>query len=124
MEVFEHKRGDSFRVDEPGTLVQDDAGELTMNVNGVQMKGRLLDMTDWQVASQLRNKQTGELVVDLEVVWADRAKGAFALIAKDTTAWPLTTLSWDVQFTDPDGFVTSTDTKHIRIKQDTTRAAE
>ena len=124
MEVIDHKRGDSFRVDELGMLVQDDAGTLTMIVNGVPMKARVLDMTGWAVASQLRNKQTGELVADLAHAWTDQATGKYSLTALDTTAWPVATLAWDVQFTDPDGFKTSSETRYIRIKADTTRAAE
>jgi len=124
MEVFDHKRGDSFRVDELGMLVQDDAGALTMIVDGVEVRASLLDLTAWGIASQLRRKDTGELVADLEVIERDRTKGQYSLQAKETDAWPVTTLSWDVQFTSPDGFKTSSETKYIRIKKDQTRTAE
>lgn len=124
MEVFEHKRGDSFRVDELGMLAEDADGALTMMVDGAEVRASLLDLTGWGVASQVRRKDTGELVADLEVSWKDRAAGTYSLLAKDTTAWPVTMLAWDVQFTDPDGFVTSSETKYIRIKKDQTRAAE
>jgi hypothetical protein len=124
MEVFDHKRGDSFRVDEIGMMVQDDVGALTMIVDGVEVRASLLDLTGWGIASQLRRKDTGELVADLDVIERDRSKGQYSLQAKNTTEWPVTTLSWDVQFTSPDGFVTSSETKYVRIKKDQTRAAE
>jgi len=124
MEVIDHKRGDSFRVDELGTLIQDDAGPLTIIVNDKPMKARVLDMTGWTVASQLRNKQTGELVADLVHAWTDQATGKYSLTALDTKGWPVGMLTWDVQFTAPDGFISSSETRYIRIKADTTRAAE
>lgn len=124
MKMIDWKRGDSFRVDELGMLVEDANGTLTMEVNGEQVPASVLDMTDWEVKSQMRRKDTGELVADLEHAWTDRATGKYTLQVKDTTAWPLTTLAWDVQFTDPTGFVTSSETQYIRIKQDQTRAAE
>ena len=122
-DVIEWKRGDSFRVDELGMLKQDDSGTLTMVVNGAQVKASPLDMTGWTVASQVRRKDTGELVADLDFAWTDQATGKYSLSAKDTTEWPVAMLAWDVQFTDPDGFVTSSETQLIRIKQDQTRAS-
>lgn len=124
MELIEWKRGDSFKVDELGMLVEDANGALTMMVNGVQMKASPLDMTGWGVASQVRRKDTGDLVADLEMTWTDQATGKYSLQAKDTTAWPVTTLAWDVQFTDPAGFVTSSETQYIRMKKDQTRTGE
>lgn len=124
MEVFDHKRGDSFRVDELGMLVERADGPLTMIVDGKELRAAVLDLTGWGVASQLRRRDTGELVADLVVTWNDRTTGTYSLTALDTLAWPVTTLAWDVQFTAPDGFVTSSETKYIRIKKDQTRAAE
>lgn len=120
-DVIEWKRGDSFRVDELGMLVEDANGALTMEVNGAQIKASPLDMTGWGVASQIRRKDTDELVADLEFSWTDQATGKYSLQVKDTTGWPLGMLAWDVQFTDPDGFVTSSETKFIRITKDQTR---
>lgn len=124
MSVIDWKRGDSFRVDELGMLTEDADGLLTMEVNGKPVKASVLDMTGWTVASQMRRKDDGTLVADLEFAWIDRLTGKYGLQVKDTTGWPLTTLAWDVQFTDPSGFVTSSETQFIRIKQDQTRAAE
>ena len=124
MEAIDWKRGDSFRVDELGMLVQDPNGTLTMIVNGVEMRASILNMTGWIVASQVRRKDNGELVADLDFAWTDQATGKYSLTKKDTTGWPLTMLVWDVQFTAPDGFVTSSETKYIRIKCDTTRTGE
>lgn len=123
MNAIDWKRGDSFRVDELGMLTEDANGLLTMEVNGQPVKASPLNMAGWVVASQMRRKDTGELVVNLEHAWIDRAAGKYTLQAKDTTGWPVATLAWDVQFTDPSGFVTSSETQYIRIKQDQTRAA-
>jgi hypothetical protein len=122
-DVVDWKRGDSFRVDELGMLIEDANGALTMEVNGAQVKASPLDMTGWTVASQMRRKDTDELVADLDFSWTDQATGKYSLQAKDTTKWPVTTLAWDVQFTDPSGFVTSSETKYFRIIKDQTRAS-
>jgi hypothetical protein len=105
-QVIEWKRGDSFVVDEPGMLAD----------------GQPLDMTGWTVESQIRRKDTGELVATMAQSWTTRGIGAFRLEVKDTTAWPLIVLAWDVQLTDPAGYVASTPTRYIRCKQDETRA--
>lgn len=124
MSLIDWKRGDSFRVDELGMLKEDPEGELTMDVGGKLVKASPLDMTGWEVRSQMRRKDTGALVADLVHVWTDRATGKYSLQALDTTGWPITTLAWDVQFTGPDGFVTSSETQYIRIKADQTRTDE
>lgn len=116
------KQGDSFIADEAGMMVADPDGTLTMIVNGAAVKAKLLDMTGWQVKSQVRRKDTDELVCELDFSWTNQVAGAYRLQAKDTTAWPLTQLAWDVQYTDPDGYVTSSETQYIRCTKDQTRA--
>jgi hypothetical protein len=123
MSTIDWKRGDSFLVEELGMLKPDPDGTLKMIVNGEEVPASALDMTGWAVASQIRRKDSDELVCDLEFAWVNQVQGSYRLQAKDTSAWPLAMLSWDVQFTNPDGFISSSETMFIRCKKDQTRAA-
>lgn len=120
--VIEWKRGDSFVLVEPGTLVENASGTLTMNVNGASVPASYLDMAGWTVKSQIRNKATGELVSDMAFSWLDQSIGSYQIEVKDTSQWPLATLAQDIEFTDPIGYVSSSETIYIRCKIDQTRA--
>lgn len=115
------KRGDSFVIVEPGMLIADPAGDKTMTVDGKPVPARLLDMSGWTVQAQVRAKAGGTLVADLELVWIDRAYGSYQLQAKDTTSWPVGALLCDVQFTDPEGFIASSETLTIKLLADQTQ---
>lgn len=139
MNTIEWKRGDSFVVNESGVLVSDPTGGKTMTVRATMRSGvlvedatgtltmsvpaRLLDMTGWNVLSHIRRKDTSALVCALDLLWTNRVAGAFTLEAKDTTTWPVGLLLWDVQYTDPSGYVASTETMAIKCKADQTTAA-
>lgn len=107
MTTIDWKRGDSFVVDESGMLAD----------------GVALDMTGWTIASQIRTQRSDTLVANLAVTWLNQDIGAYHLECVDTTAWPIGKLLWDIQFTDPDGYVTSTETVTINCIKDQTRPA-
>jgi hypothetical protein len=107
---IEWKRGDSFAMTAAETLLQK-AGQLSQQLN---MKG-------WGIASQVRERATDELVCTLAMTWIDATIGSFVLEAKDTTMWPVGMLLLDVQYTNPQGYVSSSETISIRCKADQTR---
>jgi len=76
-------------------------------------------MTGWTVASQVRDGETGAQIAALTVTWTDQASGAFNLKA-ETSAWPEKKLRWDIQYTDPQGVVASTDTVILDMQADVT----
>jgi hypothetical protein len=119
---IEWKRGDSFVIDEPGMLVEDPNGTQSMTVDGVAVRASPIDMTGWTVKSHIRRKDTGALIAECVHTWTNRAYGAYRLAVMDTSAWPLRVLAWDIEFTDPNGFVGSTKTVYIQCIKDETRA--
>lgn len=100
MSLFSHKRGDTF----------DYAGTLTLPAG------------TWTARSMVRRKNK-VLVAELTATLENPAGGATAvrLFHDDTTAWPLETLKFDVQFDDAvSGEVLSTDTVAFRMVEDVT----
>ena len=106
MATINHKRGDTF--------------ELTCSLeNG----GTDVDITGWTVAAQLR--QTDDTLVQaLTVTVTDAAAGEFKITAANTETddWPVAALDVDVEFTESDGSVSSTDTFTINVIKDITRS--
>ena len=100
-----HKRGDSF------------VRQLA-HFDGAAM----LDLTGWTISSQVRT-QTGDIVATLTVSNRNDPAGTFVLSAGATTTWPVGTLHTDIQYTRPDGFITSTQTLVIDCVADITRPA-
>lgn len=98
---FTHKRGDSFEVQ----------GVVAFN-------GVVQDITDWVIASEIR--KGNDLVARLNVRKLDPTQGTFVLSEADTTAWPVSMLDCDIQYTQPNGQIVSTDTFQISVKKDVT----
>lgn len=86
--------------------------------------GTPTDLTGWTVRSQVRT-QTDDLVGELTITLANQltAPGQFTLAATaaQTAAWPVKVLRCDVEFTDPDGVVSSSDVFSLSILADMTR---
>lgn len=99
------KRGDTF------TLA------CTYKQNGV-----VYDVTNFTIRSQVRYS-TGALVEELTVTKADQTTnpGVFVLAAADPMDWPVNILSCDIQFSDGDGVVRSTQTFKIPVVEDITQ---
>lgn len=77
------------------------------------------DITGWQIASQVRHGDS--FVVNLDVEIVDAEAGSYRLVCADTTDWPARQLSWDIEYTLPDGLIRSTDTILIDCQADVTR---
>lgn len=107
MATINHKRGDTF--------------ELTCSLeNG----GNDVNITGWTVAAQLRQSDD-TLVQSLTVTVTDAAAGEFTITAANTETddWPIAALEVDVEFTETDGSVSSSDTFTINVIKDITRSA-
>lgn len=80
----------------------------------------IVDITGWTMISQVR--RADKLVDTLDITLIDAATGKFALSKDkiDTALWPVYTLQCDVQFTRPEGTVSS-ETFHIDVQRDVTR---
>lgn len=99
------KRGDTF------TLA------CTYKQNGV-----VYDVTNFTIRSQVRDS-SGALVEELAVTKANQAAnpGVFVLAAADPMDWPVDLLSCDIQFSDAEGVVRSTQTFQIPVVEDITQ---
>lgn len=75
----------------------------------------------WDVASQLKDSD-GAVIADLDVSWADPATTrTLRLLKIDTTAWPVGTAKFDVQFKrQSDNYVLSTSTARLKVTEDVT----
>lgn len=106
MAVITHKRGDTF--------------ELNMTLEN---QGIAIDLTGWTIASQVRAGDDS-LVDDLTVTITDAAAGQVTVsaTAAETEQWPTGQLDWDIEFTDPSGAVSSSDTITVTVVKDITRA--
>lgn len=98
---FTHKRGDSFEI------------QGVVSINGV-----VQDITNWIIASEIR--KGNDLVARLTVTKVEPTQGTFRLSDADTTSWPISMLDCDIQYTQPNGQIVSTDTFQISVKKDVT----
>lgn len=83
--------------------------------------GPFIDLTDWAIASQIRD-ENDVLVAELDVVPVDLSSGAYQLKGEITQDWPAKMLYWDIQYTDPGGRVSSTQTVEVLVRPDVTHA--
>lgn len=99
------KRGDTF------TLA------CTYKQNGVAV-----NVTDFNIRSQVRDS-SGALVEELTATKANQTTnpGVFVLSAADPMNWPVDVLSCDIQFSDSDDVVRSTQTFQIPVIEDVTQ---
>ena len=103
METVTHKRGDTYQI---SIALTAEDGETP------------IDITEWTVKSQVRKRKT--LVTELVFAAVDLANGSFTLTAEDTTEWPTGTLSSDIEYTDGDGIIRSSETYEIDVEGDIT----
>lgn len=100
------KRGDSFK---PSMTVSN--GNVPQNITG------------WTIASQIRDKDD-VLVAALEVFDRHDTLGIYNLrptVDYPETGWPVGTAYWDIQYTDTNGTIVSTQTITLRIERDVTK---
>lgn len=102
--TVQHKRGDTF---------------LFIAVLRETKTGPVIDLTDWTIASMVRDADD-VLVDQVTVTVTDAANGAYSLRVDDTTAWPVGTTYWDIQYTDADSIIRSTETIALQIIEDIT----
>lgn len=74
------------------------------------------------IASQIRTHGTLNLVATLEVVVDDQvlSPGVFALVARDTSAWPVGAMVCDIEITQ-DGIVRSSESFLVPVAEGVTR---
>ena len=104
---LEIKRGDTLRLD---CQALDSDGDP---IDGISA---------WSIRSQIRSK-AGALIADLAVSITDEAESRYQLAAVDevTQTFPVGWAAMDIEYTDPDGVVQSTETIDINIIADVTR---
>lgn len=98
-----HKRGDTLE------------WVVTLTQNGTAV-----DITDWTIKSQIRQETT--LIFELTVIKTDSVNGAFSLsaTAAQTASWALGTHSVDIEFTDGNNYVVSSQTFTLQLVRDIT----
>lgn len=101
--TIQFKRGDTFKL------------SCTYMLDGVAA------VTPTDVKSQVRT-HGGTLVAELVVTRIDDTVGRFDLSCADTTAWPVSVLQCDIQYTDANGNIASTDNLAIQVLRDVTHA--
>ena len=103
--MIEHKRGDTFEL----------VVEVTLNDD-------LVDLTEWEIRSQIRDSSK-HLLKELDIEPVNLAEGVFRLTATpaETRLWSPGAYSCDIEFTDDGGFVISTRTFAITVGIDVTR---
>lgn len=107
MITFRHIRGDTWS---------------QTGVAGIRTPdGALIDLTGWQLRSQARKKDDGALVCEFTCTLVNPITQVYRMEKQVTTDWPTEVLLADVQFTSPTGFVVSTPTFAIDVKEDQTR---
>lgn len=99
-----HKRGDTF---------------LFSAALRASKTGPATDVTDWDITSMIRDAED-VLIDEITVTVTDAANGAYALRVDDTTAWPIGTAYWDIQYIDDSGIIRSTETIQVQIIEDIT----
>lgn len=93
----------------------------TLKLSCTYMLDGVAATTPVGIQSQVRT-HAGVLVAELVVSRVDDATGRFDLSCADTTAWPITVLQCDIQYTDANGNIASTDNLAIQVLRDITHA--
>lgn len=101
---IQHKRGDTF---------------LFSAVLRESKTGPVTNLTSWEVASMIRDAED-VLIDEVTVTVTDAVNGAYTLRVDDTTAWPVGTAYWDIQYTDSADVIRSTETITLLIIEDVT----
>lgn len=98
-----HKRGDTF----------------VMSAAAKNADGTGVDLTGYTIESHIRSKG-GVLIAQPAVTITNAQAGEYDLTVADTTAWPITALFMDVQYTAPSSGVESSETLMIIVEEDIT----
>jgi hypothetical protein len=100
-----HKRGDTFEV-----------------ITQFKLNGAPQSLVGWQVRAQIRDANKA-LLKELDVVLIDELGGVFSLNATpaETELWAPVAYQCDIEFTDPFGFVISSETFRVSVIRDITR---
>lgn len=108
MSTISHKRGDSF--------------SLSGAIKDAQ--GVAVDLTGASLRCHLRQPD-GVLIQALTCAITDAAAGTYSIsaTAAEAAVWPLGNAKFDVELTDAQGAVTSTDTVTLKVVEDITRDA-
>jgi len=97
----------------------------TLTLAGTVTLTDVSDFTGWTIASQFRQSGSDALLPGVAAAWVsqDTSTGTYTIsaTAANTATWVPCDAVCDVQFTDPSGGVTSTDTFTIEIVRDVTR---
>jgi len=80
-----------------------------------------IDITGWTIRSQVRST-AGALLTSLTVAITDAAEGKYTVVASpvDTATWPRVA-RMDIEYTDADDTVQSTETLALDVLRDITR---
>lgn len=86
-----------------------------------KQNGAAYDVTNFTIRSQVRDS-SGALVEELTATKANQTTnpGVFVLAAADPMDWPVDVLSCDIQFSDSEGVIRSTQTFQIPVEEDVT----
>jgi hypothetical protein len=100
---IEHKRGDTFA-----------PSAQYLNADGTPAS-----LVGYAIKSQLRDSG-GNLVQEFAFNITNAALGEYAFLPVDTSAWPVSTMQMDIQYTQ-NGMVISTETIELSIVRKVTR---
>ena len=84
--------------------------------------GPARDLTGWSLRAQVRN-HAGALLAELAVTVTDATEGHYSLVAPaaTTATWAPGQAAMDIEYTDPEGVVQSSETVVIHLLADETR---
>lgn len=101
-----HKRGDAF-------ILPDNS--LVETIDG---QDQIIPLNDIEIRSQIRTIKA-ELVAELQVIKHSGGE-YFDLVCLNTQEWPTGQHRFDIQFTQSNGFINSTDTIRLPVYRDET----
>lgn len=104
---LELKRGDTLALDCQALATAD---------------GPAIDLTGWALRAQVRT-HAGALLAELSVTVTDATEGRYSLgaLAATTATWAPGMAIMDIEYTDPEGVVQSSETVVIHLLADVTR---
>ena len=94
------------------------AGDTWSFVGSVTIKdvsGSKLDLSGWQIHSQLRSMPGGVLVATADCDWIDVGTGAFSHRCENTSEWPVGPAYIDIVLVSPNGERISTDSAKVDV---------
>lgn len=79
-----------------------------------------IDITNFDIRSQVRTP-SNELIAQLEITKTDSPLGMFEMEEADTQDWPAGCQFQDIEYTDDQGIIVSTQTFKIDVQKDITQ---